>query len=306
LARVFELCKTIFCDIQDRERICAYILEAAPEVVIHLAAQPLVRASYRNPVETFTTNVLGTVHVLEALRRVDSVRVIVMITTDKVYLNHESIYPYREMDMLGGHDPYSASKAASEIAVASYREAFLQEQGVAVATARAGNVIGGGDWSEDRLIPDALRSWQKGEPLLVRNPDSVRPWQHVLEPLSSYLVLAESLWRDPNLAGPWNFGPETGQATTVRNFIEFARKCYGQGKVIWGNGSEGPLEAGYLTLEISKARQALGIWPHWFLNTAIEKTMDWYRALNLGADARVLCQTQVAEYEAWGCACSLL
>ena len=298
LARVFELFRTVFCDIRDRERICDHIQEAAPEIVIHLAAQPLVRASYRDPVETFTINVIGTVHVLDALRRVDSVRVVVMVTTDKVYANCEWIYPYREGDMLGGHDPYSASKAASEIVVASYRDAFLQEQGVAVATARAGNVIGGGDWSEDRLIPDAIRSWQKEEPLLVRSPDAVRPWQHVLEPLSNYLMLAEKLWSDPSLAGPWNFGPETGQAATVREFIEFARKCYGGGEVIWGNGSEGPHEAGYLALEISKARHALAIRPRWSLTTAIEKTMDWYRAVNLGADARVLCEAQIAEYEA--------
>ncbi|MCX5829426.1 MAG: CDP-glucose 4,6-dehydratase [Deltaproteobacteria bacterium] len=298
LAHVSELLRSEFCDIRDREHICDHIREAAPEIVLHLAAQPLVRASYRDPVETFAINVIGTVHVLDALRQVDSIRVIVVVTTDKVYANCECIYPFREEDMLGGYDPYSASKAASEIVVASYRDSFLREQGVAVATVRAGNVIGGGDWSEDRLIPDAIRTWQNENTLFVRSPGAVRPWQHVLEPLSSYLVLAEKLWSNPSLAGPWNFGPETGQATTVREVIELAHVRYGEGSVVWGDGLEGPHEVGYLALEIAKARHVLGIRPRWSLTTAIEKTMDWYRAVNLGADARVLCDAQIVEYEA--------
>jgi CDP-glucose 4,6-dehydratase len=298
LAKLDRDCETHFADIREVAATAAAVRVAAPEIVFHLAAQPLVRASYRAPVETFATNVLGTAHVLDALRAVDSVRVVVAITTDKVYENCETLYPYRETDRLGGHDPYSASKAAAEMVIASYRDAFLAERGVAVASARAGNVIGGGDWSEDRLIPDAVRAWAKGATLEVRRPAATRPWQHVLDPLAAYLRLAEQLSRQPLLAGAYNFGPETHDATTVRDVVEMARSAYGEGTIAWGDGTHGPHEAGWLALEIAKARTTLGVRPRWPLVTTVRRTLHWYRAESEGADARALCNADIAAYEA--------
>lgn len=301
LAEIESLCSSHFCDIRDRNALANLVHDAQPEIVLHLAAQPLVRASYRDPVETFSTNVMGTAHVLDALRGLDSVKVAVLITTDKVYRNNEWPWPYREQDALGGHDPYSASKAASELVAASYRNAFLSGQGVSIATARAGNVIGGGDWSEDRLIPDAIRAWQAGGVLHIRRPEAIRPWQHVLEPLSGYLSLAQTLWRQPHLAGAYNFGPETAQAATVREVIELALAEYGSGQVKYGDGSAGPHEAGWLALEIAKARAAIGYKPRWDLSRTLKRTLAWYSALNDGADARALCENDIAAYEAELC-----
>ena len=297
LARVDELVDSRFADIRDAEQLARIVKEAAPEIVFHLAAQPLVRASYRQPLETFATNVMGTAHLLDSLRELPAVKVAVLITTDKVYKNQEWPYPYREDDALGGHDPYSASKAAAEIVAASYRDAFLTAQGMAVATARAGNVIGGGDWAEDRLIPDAVRAWEADKPLEIRRPGAIRPWQHVLEPLAGYLRLAEQLWHWPDLAGAYNFGPETGAAATVREVIGQASTSYGLGQVIWGDGSEGPHEAGWLALEIAKARATLGVTPQWSLFEAIDRTMKWYRRQQEGADARELCLAEIAAFE---------
>jgi len=297
LARVADGMNSHFCDIRAVDRVKAIISECRPEIVLHLAAQALVRASYRDPVATYASNVMGTVHVLDALRGLDSIRVAVMVTTDKVYRNLEHPYPYREDDALSGHDPYSASKAASEIVIASYRDAFLQEQGVAVASARAGNVIGGGDWSEDRLIPDAVRAWQTGQPLEIRRPQAIRPWQHVLEPLAAYLTLAEKLWHQPALAGAYNFGPHTHEAATVKEVIELARTAYGQGEVRYGDGSEGPHEAGWLALETAKARVALDVHAKWNLAETVARTMNWYRAQQAGADARALCLAEITTYQ---------
>jgi len=297
LANIEELCESHFCDIRESPALDSLIKRVQPEIVIHLAAQPLVRASYNDPVETFSTNVMGTAHVLDALRGLERPRVAVMVTTDKVYRDSERPLPYREDDALGGHDPYSASKAASEMVIASYRDAFLAEQGVAIASARAGNVIGGGDWSEDRLIPDAVRAWQEEQTLELRRPEAIRPWQHVLEPLAGYLTLAEVLWQQPALAGAYNFGPETLETATVRDVVEIARKSYGHGDVNYGNGSGGPHEAGWLRLDITKSIRSLGVHPRWVLTESIEKTMSWYRALNEGKGARELCQAQIAEYE---------
>jgi CDP-glucose 4,6-dehydratase len=298
LAGVNDLVDSRCADIRDAEQLAAIVKEAAPDIVFHLAAQALVRTSYQQPLATLATNVMGTAHLLDALRGQDSVRAAVIITTDKVYRNQEWPYPYREIDPLGGHDPYSASKAAAEIVSASYRDAFLAGQGVAVATARAGNVIGGGDWSEDRLLPDAVRAWEAGIPLEVRRPQAIRPWQHVLEPLAAYLLLAERLFERPDLAGSYNFGPETRTAATVREVIELARTSYGQGQVIWGDGSEGPHEAGWLALEIAKARNTLGVVPKWSLAQAIERTMSWYRRQSQGEDARQLCLAEIVDFEA--------
>jgi CDP-glucose 4,6-dehydratase len=298
LARVADGMNSHCCDIRDAVELASIVHMARPEIVFHMAAQPLVRASYRDPLATFATNVMGTAHLLDALRGLDSVRVAVMVTTDKVYDNNESLYPYREVDELGGHDPYSASKAASEIVISSYRDAFLAEQGVALASARAGNVIGGGDWSEDRLIPDAVRAWQSGQTLDIRSPHAIRPWQHVLEPLAGYLVLAQKLLEQPELTGAYNFGPLTHEAATVREVAESARNAYGIGELRYGADSAGPHEAGWLALETTKARALLGVTPKWALAEAVERSMAWYRGQHEGTDARTLCLAEIAAYEA--------
>jgi len=297
-AGIVESISSHFCDIRDSAALSEIIRQAKPELVFHLAAQPLVRASYRDPLATYATNVMGTAHVLDALRGLDSTKVAVMVTTDKVYRNNEWLYPYREADALGGHDPYSASKAASEIVIASYRDAYLAAQGIAVASVRAGNVIGGGDWSEDRLIPDAVRAWQTATPLEIRRPDAIRPWQHVLEPLAGYLTLAQKLWQRPGLADAYNFGPQTHETATVRTVIEQARIAFGAGEVTYGDGTSGPHEAGWLALETAKVRETLGITPQWPLVETIKRTMAWYRSHIEGADARGLCAAEIAAYEA--------
>lgn len=298
LAGVSEGTQSHYCDIRDATALSNIVRAAQPEIVLHLAAQPLVWTSYRSPIETFACNVMGTVHLLDALRSVDSVRVAVMVTTDKVYHNNEWPYPYREDDALGGHDPYSASKAAGEIVIASYRDSFLKARGVAVASARAGNVIGGGDWAKDRLIPDLVRAWQSDQSVEIRRPHAIRPWQHVLEPLTAYLILAQKIWEQPELAGAYNFGPETSSAISVRELVELARTAYGSGKVIYGDGFGGPHEAGWLSLEIAKARQLLGIRPKWAVSEAVGRTMKWYRAQHGRTDARSLCDAEIAAYEA--------
>lgn len=294
---VAGICKSHFCDIRDAKLLATLVQSSQPEIVFHLAAQALVRASYRDPVATFATNVMGTVNTLEALRAVESVRAVVVVTTDKVYQNLEHAFPYRETDALGGHDPYSASKAASEIAIASYRASFLADRNVAVASARAGNVIGGGDWSEDRLIPDAIRAWDSGQPLQIRRPQAVRPWQHVLEPLCGYLRLAEQLFVQPALAGAYNFGPQTHEAATVREVVQLAQQTYGRGNVAWGDGNEGPHEAGWLALEISKARTLLGVKPRWTLAETVQRTMDWYRICQDRKDASAACVADIVAFE---------
>jgi CDP-glucose 4,6-dehydratase len=297
LAGIESIATSRFSDIRDASTLAALIATARPEIFFHLAAQPLVRASYREPLATFATNIQGTANVLDALRPLDAIRVVVAITTDKVYKNVEQPSPYRETDALGGHDPYSASKAAAEIVISSYRDSYLTERNIAVASARAGNVIGGGDWSEDRLIPDAIRAWNASQPLQVRRPLAIRPWQHVLEPLAGYLRLAEHLWRQPSLAGAYNFGPESTEAATVREVVQLAQSAYGQGQVVWGDGSEGQHEAGWLALEIAKARTALGFNPRWSLGEAVQRTMRWYRAQHDGADVRLLCEADIEAYE---------
>jgi len=298
LAGIESLCQSHFCDIRDSEALAALVRQSAADVLLHLAAQSLVRTSYREPLRTFATNIQGTANLLDALRGSESVKVAVVVTTDKVYQNLELQRHFTEVDPLGGHDPYSASKAASEIIIASYRDAYLADRGVALASARAGNVIGGGDWSDDRLVPDAIRAWNQGIALEVRRPQGVRPWQHVLEPLSGYLRLAEALWQQPALAGAYNFGPETHEAAPVREVIELARSVYGRGEVNWGDGSDGPHEAGWLSLEIAKSKQQLGVSPRWNLAQTVGRTMDWYRLQAQGGEAAALCAADIAAFEA--------
>ena len=295
LAQVGAEIQSYFCDIRDASALASIMRNARPEIVFHLAAQPLVRSSYIAPLDTYSTNLMGTANFLDALRGLDGVRAAVMVTTDKVYRNIDKSYPFREDDVLGGHDPYSASKAASELVINSYREAFLADQGVAVASARAGNVIGGGDWSQDRLLPDAVRAWQSGQTLNVRSPESTRPWQHVLEPLAGYLTLAQKLCEKPMLAGAYNFGPQSHEATTVRQLVEMARTVYGTGDVFYGHPA-GPHEAGWLSLEVSKTRFALGVSPKWSLAETVGRTMTWYRELYRGANVQRMCELEISAY----------
>lgn len=298
LASIGSLCESVICDIRDQKGVSRVVDIAAPEIVLHLAAQPLVRESYLSPIDTYSTNVMGTGTVLEAVRNSASVRVVVAVTTDKVYQNNEWVWPYREGDQLGGYDPYSASKAASEILIDSYRSSFLSKDGKAISSARAGNVIGGGDWSADRLIPDAVRAWEGSEVLEIRRPNSMRPWQHVLEPLAGYLVLAEATWKNPSVAGAYNFGPETSDVATVREVIDLARQSFGSGKINYGDGTEGPHEAGLLALDISKARSVLGICPRWSLWESVNRTMQWYLAHGIGSSVRDLCHADIDAYVA--------
>ncbi len=294
-ADLASVCETCYCDITDLAALTKTIQESRPDVVFHLAAQALVRQSYRQPIETFNTNMMGTVHLLEAIRQTDSINAAIMITTDKVYRNNEWAWPYRETDHLGGHDPYSASKAACEIIIDSYRKAFLA--GVSLASARAGNVIGGGDWAEERLIPDAIRAWQKGETLHIRRPEAVRPWQHVLEPLAGYLCLTQQLWEDSSLAGAYNFGPQTHTAASVRSVINLARDAFGEADVTFEHAKSGPHEAEQLTIEIAKARQVLGFQPRWTLQEAVRRTIQWYRGHLSGDNAYQLCMQDITAYE---------
>lgn len=297
LARVDKVVEGHYGDIRDGNALASIVRTVQPEIILHLAAQPLVLAGYRAPLDTISTNVMGTVNLLDTVRDVGSVRVAVMVTTDKVYKNDDGARAFCEDDPLGGNDPYSASKAASEIVIESYRTSFLAERGVALASARAGNVIGGGDWSEDRLVPDAVRAWQAGQALCVRRPQAVRPWQHVLEPLCGYLRLTEILWERPELAAAYNFGPYSSGAATVRYVVELARLSYGGGEVVYGNGNEGPREAKALTLQVTRARAALGVAPRWSLATTVERTMRWYRRQAEGCNASTLCEEDIAAYE---------
>ncbi len=285
-------------DIRDAQSLAAIVHRAQPEVVLHLAAQALVRVSYAAPAQTFATNVMGTVNLLEAVRHVGGVRVVLVATTDKVYRNRENGQAFVETDELGGHDPYSASKAAAEIALASYRDAFLAAGGVALASVRAGNVIGGGDWSADRLLPDAVRAWSAALPLLVRRPESVRPWQHVLQPLHSYLRLVEYLWRRPELASAYNSGPEAGQCCSVRDLLQLALAAHGTGEVQYATQTVGVQEAGILLLDSGKLRAVIGPQPGWNLSQAVLRSMTWYRHQRAGVDAARLCGDDIDAFEA--------
>lgn len=290
-------------DLADATALRQALAEAAPEVIFHLAAQPLVRASYSDPVGTFTTNVLGTAQLLDAVRDCPSVRAVVVVTTDKVYENKEWVHPYREGDRLGGHDPYSASKAAAEIVVHSWRASFFGDSGVhpaRVATVRAGNVIGGGDWAGDRLVPDCLRAFGRGERVSLRYPDSVRPWQHVLEPISGYLMLAAALLgkKGADFTRAWNFSPGDAGHATVGEVAHQLAELWGDGAAISRKpSSEHPHEAGLLALDSSMARRLLGWQPRWTLGEALSRTVQWQRAWHQGGDLRKLSLDQITAYQ---------
>src|SRR6185437_10260591 len=275
---------------------------AQPEIVFHLAAQSLVGLSYTDPVGTYETNVLGTIHLLEAVRKTPSVRAVVIITTDKCYENKEWVWPYRETDPLGGYDPYSSSKACAEIVTSSWRDSFFNparyaEHKVAVASARAGNVIGGGDWATDRLIPDIVRAFSSGKTLEIRNPAATRPWQHVLEPLRGYLTLAEKLHADGvTYASAWNFGPQYTDARPVEWIVRHLSARWGSGAQWKLDTRERPHEAQMLKLDWSKAYAALGWQPVLPLPEALDDTLDWYQREAAGARARDLCLEQIIRY----------
>lgn len=296
-ARVAEGIRHFTADIRDFEQVRMVYAESRPEIVFHLAAQALVRHSYAEPLETYATNVLGTAHVLEAARHAPDLRAIVSVTSDKCYDNREWPWGYRENDPLGGHDPYSSSKGCAELVSAAYRDSFLAPRGIALATARAGNVIGGGDWAEDRLIPDILRAIEAGHPVNIRSPEAIRPWQHVLEPLAGYLLLAERLYDDgPAHALAWNFGPADADARPVRWIVEQLTRAWGEGAAWQLDAAPQPHEAHYLKLDCSKARQQLGWQPRWDLSRALRATLEWHKDALAGVDPRALCLRQITEY----------
>ena len=303
VARVADGMTSIIGDIRDRETLARTLVEADPEIVIHMAAQPLVRASYDDPVGTYATNVMGTVHLLEAIRQAPGVRAACIVTTDKCYENREWAWGYREDEPMGGYDPYSNSKGCAELVTSAYRRSFFGGGSrTAIASGRAGNVIGGGDWALDRLIPDILRAIGEGEPVLIRNPLAIRPWQHVLEPLSGYLVLCQALWNDPQTAAEaWNFGPRDEDARPVQWIVE--RLCdlwsrAGGGDAAWTHDqSVQPHEAHYLKLDISKARAQLGWQPRWTLAEALDNIVAWQRAWASGADMHAYCFDELERFQ---------
>jgi CDP-glucose 4,6-dehydratase len=285
-------------DIRDGEAVERALRAAKPSVVFHLAAQPLVRESYRDPVGTYAVNVVGTANVLEAVRRNDCVRAVVSVTTDKCYENREWEWGYRESDALGGHDPYSSSKACAELVTASYRSSFLTARGVRVASARAGNVIGGGDWAPDRLVPDFLRASLAGRSLEIRHPGATRPWQHVLEPIEGYVRLAEELLLDgAHAEGAWNFGPADDDVRSVADVLDLLRRHVAGAGWHCAKGAR-VHEAGLLKLDSSKARHRLGWRPVWRLEEAVARTAEWHEAWRRGAPMRAICSEQIAAHAA--------
>jgi len=294
LARVGEGMESVSGDVRDAEAVAAALAACRPEVVIHMAAQPMVRRSFLEPRATYETNVMGTVNVLDAARAVDAVRVIVNVTSDKCYENREWEWGYRENEPMGGHDPYSSSKGAAELVTAAYRRSFFSDPaGPRLASARAGNVIGGGDWGEDRLVPDVIRAVLAGEEVRVRNPNAIRPWQHVINPLSGYLALAEALWEDPEKAGGWNFGPADEEARPVGWLVERLADLWPD-RVRWTlDDGPHPHEAHYLKLDSSKARTHLDWHPPAPLETALEQTVGWYQALESATDMHTFTLDQI-------------
>ena len=297
VAKVANTMTSRIADIRDLSKLQKAMQDARPEVVIHMAAQPLVRLSYAEPVETYATNVMGTVHLLESVRHTPSIKAVVVVTTDKCYENKEWTWGYRENEPMGGHDPYSNSKGCAELATAAYRNSFFRQHGIAVATARAGNVIGGGDWAADRLVPDILRAFEQNQPVIIRNPRAIRPWQHVLEPLAGYLTLAERLYSDGQAyAEGWNFGPKDDDVRPVQWIVESLVRSWGNGASWQQDGGVHPHEANYLKLEISKAKVRLGWQPRWSLGTALEKITTWHQSWLAHDDMKKLCLAQMQQY----------
>lgn len=284
-------------DVRDLSALSLAFDEAKPEIVLHLAAQPIVRESYRQPVDTFAANVMGTVNLLECVRMSDTVQSALVVTTDKVYENKEWAWGYRENEPLMGYDPYSASKSCAELAVYSYRQSFFAEQDVCVSTARAGNVIGGGDFAPDRIIPDCIRAAVRGAVIDIRNPHSTRPYQHVLEPLSVYLTIAAQQTENPRLVGAWNVGPDDADCVTTGALADIFCRAWGVGARWQTQADGGPHEAHFLKLDCSKLKAELGWQPRWHIREAVEKTVEWAKAWEAGADMRAVTEQQIAEFE---------
>jgi len=295
--RLAELARHVEGDIRDAGAVDAVIADFRPEVIFHLAAQPLVRASYADPVATYATNVMGTVNLLDACRRLPGVRAVVCVTTDKCYENREWVWPYRETDPMGGHDPYSSSKGAAEIAIAAYRRSYFTNAGPAVASARAGNVVGGGDWADDRLIPDVIRALLEGKRPLIRAPASIRPWQHVLDALGGYLKLAERLLDGQrSFATAYNFGPSDDDARPVSWVVDRLLAAFGASGWDWPTGEQ-LHEAVLLRLDTSKARAELDWRPVLRLDQALDWVAEWHRDVAAGGDARAITTSQLAEFQ---------
>ncbi len=298
-ASVGDGMRSVIGDIRDLTRLTSLMTEFQPEIVLHLAAQALVRESYVDPIETYSVNVMGTVTLLEVLRSVPSARVGLVVTSDKCYANREWVWGYREDEPMGGHDPYSSSKGCAELVTAAYRASFFgnDKSKTIIATARAGNVIGGGDWAKDRLIPDIARALQARQPVMIRNPFAVRPWQHVLEPLNGYLTLAEECWNGGSeCAGGWNFGPNDADARPVQWIVERMAELWGEGAAWRQDTGLHPHEANYLKLDSSQAKTRLGWLPCLDLATTLEWVVEWYKANE--ADARALTLDQIERFEA--------
>jgi len=297
-----SLCNSVIADICDRERLKKELLDFEPDFIFHLAAQPLVRLSYELPVETLEVNVIGTANLLNSIRFLKKACSSVFVTTDKVYENNEWIYPYRENERLGGYDPYSASKAASEIVISSYRNSFFNinkfsEHQKPIASARAGNVIGGGDFSHDRIIPDLVKAFRSNQKLIVRNATSIRPWQHVVEPLGGYLLLGALLSSNPEKFGDaWNFGPDSTENVPVKTLVEMAIKIWGKGNVQYLKSENQPHEAGLLKLDISKANQLLNWFPKYNAIKSVQVAIEWYKNDHLGDESRELILKDIKEY----------
>lgn len=294
--------RSLVGDVRNLETLQAALAEHRPEIIFHMAAQPLVRYAYVNPVETYATNVMGSVHVLEAARQVGGVKAIVNVTSDKCYENREWIWGYRENEAMGGYDPYSNSKGCAELVTAAYRSSFFNpaqydQHGVALASARAGNVIGGGDWADDRLVPDIMRAIVRGEAVHIRNPHAIRPWQHVLEPLSGYLMLAQRLWENgASYAEGWNFGPRDEDAKPVSWIVERLTHTWGEGASWVLDAGDHPHEAHYLKLDCAKAKMRLDWRARWGLNDALDAIIDWHRAYRHGENMREFSLGQIRQY----------
>lgn len=301
-ANVAEGMNSVIGDVRDLDSLKKVFDEVRPEIVIHMAAQPLVRESYSFPVETYAINVMGTVHVLEAVRQTPGVRSVVIVTTDKCYENKEWFWGYREDEPMGGYDPYSNSKGCAELVTSSYRRSYFNpakydSHKVAVASARAGNVIGGGDWADDRLIPDIMRAVMAGTPVNIRSPYATRPWQHVLEPVGAYLLLAQKLYAEgAAYAEGWNVGPSSDDARDVEYIVSTICKDWGDGASFTIDSNPQPHEAGYLKLDISKIENRLGWYPVWPIASTIEKTVAWYKGYTKGENVRDLCLAQLGQY----------
>ncbi len=303
IAGVANGMNSIIGDVRDRQAVDAALASVEPEVIIHMAAQPVVRVSYDEPIDTYATNIMGTAHLLDAVRRTSSVRAVVSITSDKCYRNNEWVWGYREDDNLGGNDPYSSSKAGAEIIIAAMRNSYFNptdydQHGVGLASVRAGNVIGGGDWAKDRLIPDTVRAFLSRNPVTIRNPISTRPWQHVIEPLHGYLMVAERLWTDgATFSQAWNFGPVEDDAKPVEWIVSHAAELWGDGAEWRLDDAVHPHEDTFLQLDCSKAHRHLGWQPKLRLDLTLDWIVEWFRAYERGEDMRAFTEMQIARFE---------